>query len=339
MLPNIKIGCSGHFKNLEVLDSKGNVKRSIRGPNNLITDIGLNRLNAPNDGDVYSFCRVGTGNSIPLPTNTNLDNQVASAGVALATYSQGVNIAEGYMWCRIVWTFELGAVVANVSELATGWSASGNTIFSRALVLDPEGNPTSITVLEDEQLRVTWEHRRYWQVSPSTGTIANEGNKGGSYNWEIRPARVSQWEMSVGSQESRQIRGGQVGTFGSTINLQNTPVGSAPPTRILTAGAELSAVTGSPVGGLANSSSESNIISTIHNPGASVTARITMGVSVFNNPNGMAVFHIFLGGSGTTTRGPSRMEYQMLIDPPIMKTSEDYLELDVTVEWGRYESA
>lgn len=339
MLPNIKIGCSGHFKNLEVLDSKGNVKRSIRGPNNLITDIGLNRLNAPNNGDVYSFCRVGTGNSTPLPTNTNLDNQVASAGVALATYSQGVNIAEGYMWCRIVWTFELGAVVANVSELATGWAASGNSIFSRALVLDPEGSPTSITVLADEQLRVTWEHRRYWQSSPSTGTIANEGNKGGVYNWEIRPARVSKWEMSVGSQESRQIRGGQVGTFWTSISASNVPVGSAPPTRILTAGAELSAVTGSPVGDLANSSNETNIISTIHNPGASVTARITMGVSVFNNPDGMAAFHLLLGDIGTTTRGPSRMEYQMLIDPPIMKTSEDYLELDVTVEWGRYESA
>src|SRR5690606_12130435 len=206
MLPKVKIGCSGHFKDLEVLDRDGNVKRTIRGPKNLITDIGLNRLNANNDGDVYSFCRVGTGNSTPLPTDTNLDNQVASAGQALASYSQGVNIDEGYMWCRIVWTFDLGAVVANVSELATGWSASGNSIFSRALVLDPEGNPTSITVLEDEQLRVTWEHRRYWQASPSTGTIVNEGNKGGSYNWEIRPARVPQWAMSAGSEESRQIR-------------------------------------------------------------------------------------------------------------------------------------
>lgn len=337
MLPNIKIGCSGHFKNLEVLDSKGNVKRSIRGPNNLITDIGLNRLNAPNNGDVYSFCRVGTGNSTPLPTNTNLDSQVASAGVALATYSQGVNIAEGYMWCRIVWTFELGAVVANVSELATGWSASGNSIFSRALVLDPEGNPTSITVLADEQLRVTWEHRRYWQSSPSTGTIVNEGNKGGAYNWEIRPARVSQWTMSVGSNESRRIQGGQVGTFMTAINTINSPVGSAPPTRILTSGAELSEITGSPIGTPANSSTENGIITTIHNPGASVTGRISMGVSVFNNPNGMAAFHLQLGGFGNTTRGTSSMEYQMLIDPPIMKTSEDYLELDVTVEWERYE--
>src|SRR5690606_13316456 len=189
------------------------------------------------------------------------------------------------------------------------------------------------------QLRVTWEHRRYWQASPSTGTIVNEGNKGGSYNWEIRPARVPQWAMSAGTEESRQIRGGQVGSFATTINTVNTPVGSAPPTRILTGGAELSAVTGSPVGTPANSSNESGIISTIYNPGASVTGRITMGVSVFNNPNGMAVFHLLLGGSTNTTRGASRMEYQMLIDPPIVKTSEDYLELDVTVEWDRYESA
>src|SRR5690606_27827408 len=133
-----------------------------------------------------------------------------------------------------------------------------------------------------------------------------------------------------------------MGNVGGVRGVSADPVtaeSSAPPVSILTGGAELSAVTGSPVGTPANSSNESGIISTIYNPGASVTGRITMGVSGFNNPNGMAVLHLLLGGSTNTTRGASRTEDQMLIGPPIVKTSEDYLALDVTGEWDRYESA
>src|SRR5690606_13285763 len=110
-------------------------------------------------------------------------------------------------------------------EIGTGWTASGETLFSRALVKDEAGNPTAITVLEDEQLRVTWEHRRYWKTEIESGVVINEGNKGGTYSWQILPRNPANWEF--GTNSANRVGGGGINSlqgYGSTVTSDTTAV-------------------------------------------------------------------------------------------------------------------
>ena len=210
-------------------------------------------------------------------------------------------------------------MVGNVSELATGWQASGNnSIYSRALIRDENGNPTSITVLEDEQLRVSWEHRWYFSLTPVTGVIANSGNKGGSYEWAIAPARLNEWELA----------GAQIWQFPPYgTNVSDWTYG-------------LSGVTGwgNATGGLAGgvAASPAGSVSTVNGPTPnSIILRFSFNVSQGNNTAGLNGFHFRLRGLS----GANTMFFKAIIDPPILKTSEDFLEIDVQLEWHRYEPA
>lgn len=321
------MGLSGAFTNIETVAPDGSVRRRIKGPKNLITDIGLLRL-AGIIGPVYSFCRVGTGNSVPQPSDRQLDNQIGWAGAGVASATEGTNLAEGYKWLRITWTFPLGAVVGNVSEIGTGWAASGETLFSRALVKDEAGNPTAITVLEDEQLRVTWEHRRYWNSEIESGVIANEGNKGGTYSWQILPRNPAGW--SFGTDSADRVQGGGIRSlvdYNSDITATTTAVSGV---------TALGEIGGDLIGGASVSpaGSASGTFS-----GTELKVRFAFSVSQGLNSAGINGFNFgtsLYSGSGGGRSFSCR--YKALIDPPIFKTDEDILELDFVVSWGRHES-
>lgn len=320
------MGLSGAFTNVETVDRDGSVRRRIKGPKNLITDIGLLRL-AGVVGPVYSFCRVGTGNSVPQPSDRQLDNQIGSAGAGVATATEGTNLAEGYKWLRITWTFPLGAVVGNVSEIGTGWTASGETLFSRALVKDEAGNPTAITVLEDEQLRVTWEHRRYWNSEIESGVVVNEGNKGGTYSWQTLPRKPAEW--SFGTNNANRVGGGGIAAldnYGSGIASTTSAVSGA--TALGAIGEDLTGGTpASPTGSAAGTFS-----------GTELTVRFAFTVSQGLNAAGINGFNFGLTMTSGSGGRSFYCRYKALIDPPIFKTDEDFLELDFVLSWGRHES-
>tara|TARA_R110000850_G_scaffold275207_1_gene414176 strand:+ start:40949 stop:41809 length:861 start_codon:yes stop_codon:yes gene_type:complete len=130
---------------------------------NLILDQGIAFL--LNNGDYavesYGFLRVGSGSSAPLVTQASLDSVVAVAPVK-GTKTVGYNPTGGYQWTRFVYQFGQGVAQGNLSEIGSGWGAGATQLFSRALIVDGSGNPTTITVLADEYLTVTYELRRWW---------------------------------------------------------------------------------------------------------------------------------------------------------------------------------
>ena len=239
-----EVSVSGLFKSIEVLDKAGNVKRTYGGFSNIITDIGLQRLAATSDiGPVHNYCRVGTGNSTPVASNTQLDAQIAASAIQGDALVNN-NLADGYHNIIFTYTFAVGAVVGNISELATAWGPTGqNNIFSRALIRDGNGNPTSITILADEILRVTWELRRYWPTGDFSGTIENIGNKGGSYSWLCRAARVSDWSYS---NSNNQTYGVQV----FTAPQSGSPLSSLAGCRVYPSPSSISNIEGIPTGNL-----------------------------------------------------------------------------------------
>lgn len=181
------------FFRVEVLRA-GKVRSDTGWFPNLITNQGMDRLGETSSASVYGYCHVGSGNATPAESDVALQSFIASRSPRSAT-SFGVDGEGGYAWRRNEWTFLEGAAAGNIAEVATAWALTGNTIFSRALVKDSQGNPTTVTVLADEFLRVSWEHRRYWPTADVSGSVANSGNIGGSFNWTTRTAQNASWKI------------------------------------------------------------------------------------------------------------------------------------------------
>ena len=149
---------------------------------NLITDAGLDLLGTTGNTYVYTFCRVGAGNTAPAVTDTALVTPVAASSSEQSA-SDGVNrTGTFYAWRRTTIRFANGAAAGTLAEVGVAPAATG-ALFSRALILDSGGSPTTITVLSDETLDVTYELRLYPTLADATGTVDISGT---TYNWTAR---------------------------------------------------------------------------------------------------------------------------------------------------------
>lgn len=162
--------------------------------NNLILDQGLNRVGR---GAWFSACQVGTGSTTPATSQTGLAAYLAGTSTkAGADANSFVAGSPPYMQGIFTYRFNTGVATGNISEVGMGWSSSGNNLFSRALILDGGGSPTTITVLSDEMLDVEYTLRCY----PPTGDVTGEITLGGvDYDYVLRSMGVGEyifWEVS-----------------------------------------------------------------------------------------------------------------------------------------------
>lgn len=131
--------------------------------NNIVLDSGLARMSA---GVWIDRCCVGTGNTTPAVSQTALTSFLASTTVRQSTSTLlQTTTSPYYRSATITWRFSEGVAAGNISEVGLGWGNS--TLWNRALVLDANGNPTTITVLSDEFLDVLAEIREYPTLSTS----------------------------------------------------------------------------------------------------------------------------------------------------------------------------
>lgn len=141
---------------------------------NLILDAGIN--NMLNGKDPLRYVHVGSGSSRPSIGQSQLDakfaytnrNRKIQHGYVSADDSES---GKAYGYSRLEVEFDQGAAKGNISEIGVGNNTAGNLLWSRTLILDKNGEPTTITVLDDEYLTVTYELRRYEAIKPSVTTI------------------------------------------------------------------------------------------------------------------------------------------------------------------------
>ena len=156
---------------------------------NIVLNQGLVRMGEYTD--YLNVCSVGSGTRTPTVSDTGLQSIMASSS-AVSGSSNGAQVyAPYYAWKRKTFTFEVGVVVGIVGELAIGWGSSDGEIYSRALTRDGNGNSAAITVLADEVLRVTYEHRYYPILHDTTGVVELVGDIEGVFNYTIRASMVS----------------------------------------------------------------------------------------------------------------------------------------------------
>src|SRR5690606_1520304 len=117
---------------------------------NLITDAGLDNVVS---GGWKAFCHIGTGTLAPVESNSSLQTPVASTSSRSNVVTTNAGAPSYYSQSSVDYTFPVGAGTYTEVGVSNKAHTDGTQLlFSRALIVDGSGNPTSITVLADEYL-------------------------------------------------------------------------------------------------------------------------------------------------------------------------------------------
>lgn len=293
----------GWFK-LETHDLTGKLTSSTDWFPNLITNGGIERMG--NSDDYLSHCQVGRGTNAPLVTNTALQTRVTSSSTYTSEYK--VQSVEPYYVSIIrTYTFTAGTITGSISEVGVGWASTGS-LFSRSLIKDSNNNTTTITILSDETLTVSYQLRLYPPISDVSGSINIAGT---NHNWTARATGVTNsrdFEFSWAIPSSSISR--------STISSINSFVKAFD--------GSISNITSTP-NGISSSGSIEAISYTSNSYKRS--ANLNWDYSQGNLVNGIKSIGFTLGWCS----------YQIELTPPIMKTSNDRIRFKIEHSWSRKE--
>lgn len=304
---NTKLQFEGFFK--FVATKRDGTQRVLADWNkNLILDGGLNRLGV---GGVLDNCQVGEGNTAPDVAQTGLIDLVATTTNALTTTAGTNTPTNTYAWVRRTYRFAEGAAAGNLAEVGIGFSGG---LFSRSLIRDALGDPTTITVLADETLDVTYEVRAYPTMTDSTSTANISGV---DYDFDFRPAQFSGNQSNVADWPEQMIAfldSGFVTTASFRMSL--VPYGTD---------FALAAVTGFPSGTQLSGAAEStkSFRTAYVSNSYERACRVVFGLSGPTVPIGGLLLQSMVGN------------YQISVTPDIPKDGTKILTLDFTLSWAR----
>lgn len=293
---NIEIGVKGRYKVLKKRDGK--VTFDSGWFKNLITNQGMDFLS---NGSLYlGACQVGSSSATPAFTDVALGSRIAGSNTASSSFS--VNTTERYAIQQRTFTFFAGTATGNISEVGVGTSTTGSTLFSRALVLDSGGSPTTVTVLADEDLVIVYQ---LWMKQPT-----------GDY-----PVTVSGQTITVRAALVNSASAARGWAAGQTAGEQlAAPTNNN--THAVHSGA-IGAITGEPAGTPAYASATS-ITSEAYVPGS--WTRVSNLRWLASEANGTWL-------SASWRFGPTF--WQASFSPGITKTSVQSLRIKVRLTWSR----
>jgi len=188
---NVSFGSRG-FYSLQVIDCNGNVKenKNTLPTTNVVTYAGAfySLISSSLFGNLYAA--LGTGTVERTKSSINLDNEDAgrSSNDTADRAGNEVDNGDGTSTLTLVRTmsFGLGAKVGTFSEVGLFSSSSGGTFIAGQLLKNDQGDPTTITLLSDEQLFVTYTLE--WVV-PNTSKLVGTGSvtdaASNTYSYEV----------------------------------------------------------------------------------------------------------------------------------------------------------
>jgi len=297
-----KVRVSGHFEIFK--NREGEPRQKVAEFDNLFLNSGLNLL-----GTIANFamCQVGTGTSTPTVGQTALDNFLKSQSRSTYVSLSGVD-GNGDPYCEVAvtYSFPLGAVVGTISEIGISNLAPPAVLYSRALIVDMNGNPTTITLLPTEYLTVIYTFRVFPPLSDYSGVVQISGV---NYNYTSRAVNVSTasaWVPNHGITAPFGIGG--VGAFRDMASL-------APITATAPNGVTL---------GLVGSSLDAYVNNSYTN-----VSRTLFSQTVANHANMISGFLLVgqIAASGCS--------FQVIVDPVIPKNADRTLQVVFSVSWAR----
>lgn len=193
---------------------------------NMILNNGLDYFGSVFGTAQLRQCHVGSGNTPPAAGNGSLEIFVAGTSDDTFVSSFVESTTARYTTITTRWRFAAGVAEGNISEVGIAISAtdnidSGAPLFSRALVVDGAGSPTTITVLADEILDVMWEYTKYAPAEDIAGIVSIDiDGTPTAHNYTIRPCNIisggSSWSTSIHSRiDAVPPNSGNMSNFGS----------------------------------------------------------------------------------------------------------------------------
>lgn len=290
---------------LRVRKADGRIRHDTGWFPNLITNQGLDYLYTNNQ--YLANCLVGTGNSAPANTDTTLNSQIA--WVANNNGSAPPNGYSGsppyYTYLNMSYEFGQGAAAGNLQEIGIGPDTSH--CFSRALILNGVGSPTTLTILASEYLLVSYQLQLHSPTVDVTGSVTVSGTV---CNYTLRASNVNtSWSM------------GGSNSYPDNMGIRNMQIYSD---------TTLQPVTGGPVGtfqGQANN--------------GYVNGSYTTGQYYIDGTANFALTDCNLGSNNCAlvTWGPRAGGFgqcQCIFGATIPKTSSQIMSLTFRQTWGRY---
>lgn len=297
ILPSSPMRMEGRFRLVVRRAVDDSVKTDTGWFKNIITDIGLNRIGTSN---AISLCAIGTGTSTPVAGDTSLQTIAASTSTAAPGGSLTNEGTPNYASAREYgYRFNAGTLNGNYSEVGMGWASA--SLWSRALILNGGGSPTTITVLSSEYLDVYYMIRVVPDLATYNSTVVISGV---SYSVDRKPTSVSSttyWKFGNGA---------VTWCTGGGVNPTAFSGG-------------LGAVTGSPSG--ASSAFDSATSGTYSNNSLEQTGIATAGLSYGNVSGGISSLAVY----------GSYCSYQFGFTPVIPKDNTKQLVLNGKVSWAR----
>lgn len=290
----------GWFK-LEAVREDGSRRLLADWFPNLIVNNGLDLIGTANGwlGD----CFVGSGNAAPANTDTSLQTLVGSTSTITVNTQGNSGSSPWFGTTTNTYRFAAGVATGNLAEIGVG--VGPTNIFSRALILDGGGSPTTITVLSSEALDATYQLQNN---SPTTDVTGNVTIAAVNYAYTIRAAvanQTSNWAVNGG---------GDQGGLRNTCPVFNGAIG---------------AVTGSPAGATAAATSIAN--SAYSSGNHFIDALVTYGLTAGNVSGGISAVQAFLG-----VNSASMGSIQVGFSPSIPKDASHVMTLGLRHTWARF---
>lgn len=165
-----KFGLAGEFRfHLHTSPLDGDIGDATEPSKNMILDGGLEWFGgtttngATSDDEAKNLLNklvVGAGNRPVVPNDVALESPLATSTELSVVYSNNIDMDLGRTEKTVRVTLKPGEGTGNISEV--GMITAAGVLACRALVVDSEGNPTTITKLEDEYLTVYYTIYVYW---------------------------------------------------------------------------------------------------------------------------------------------------------------------------------
>jgi len=276
---------------------------------NLILNQGLDSLMLNSFVNSMSFCAVGSGSTEPLETDTGLVSELARTTTRVGVSPSPTLVEAAYHYTTSYqYTFALGAIDANVSEISIGIN-SGSVSVTRALIKDDLGNPTVIPVDVEEQLIVIYSLVKVIPTASAFGTLTLDFNGTPTdYAVEIKPANLGNTNNSYFFSASKSLTDAVAAVYAYETQA-------------------LGLVTGTPSGAsLAGTQTTESYVPGTYYRDYTVSAGLTE--CNFATGIGSAVF--MLGGFTGVFGG-----YQVSFTPKLPKNADRLLSIPIRLSWAR----
>lgn len=183
---------------------------------NMVLDQGLDQIGSLGAADLIRQVCVGTGNTAVTASQTALVAYVANVNPTPTATMTNLGSPTYASQADAHFAFAQGAVIGNMAEVGIGQSTGNGTgLFSRALIVDGSGVPTTLTCTTIDQLTVYYRLTTTPVLTDATGTVTISGT---SYAWTGRIALCDSFQFDPshsGSLGSPVL----AGVYGSTATL------------------------------------------------------------------------------------------------------------------------